>query len=251
MLDIQGLTVRYGSLPVLEDISFSLEVGEWLMVVGPNGAGKSTLIHALSKGVSYEGHVTYKGRNIKSIRPKALAREFGVLSQNHQTGYSFSVEEIVNLGRYAHQTSRLSLTDEQGAQKVEAALEMTGMLPLRKQSVLTLSGGELQRTFLAQVFAQDPNLIMLDEPTNHLDLQYQKQLFEIMEQWVQQPNKAAISIVHDIGIARMYGTHAMLLHHGKLEAYGSNKDALSPQNLKKVYDMDVHKWMRSMLSQWN
>ncbi|MCL1855376.1 MAG: ABC transporter ATP-binding protein [Clostridia bacterium] len=250
MLNVRGLTVRYGSLAVLNDISFTLEAGQWLMVAGPNGAGKSTLVHAISKGVPYRGEVWYRGKNVQAMRSSTLAREMGVLSQSHQVGYAFTVEEVVNLGRYAHRKGRLSFTDEQGEEKVRTALEMTGMLPLRRQSVLTLSGGELQRTFLAQAFAQDPNLILLDEPTNHLDLKYQKQTFELIETWVKQPGRAVISVVHDISLARAYGTHAMLLDQGELVAYGNNREVLSKENLTAVYAMDVQGWMRQMLDQW-
>jgi len=250
MLNVKRLTVRYGSLTVLNDVSFALEAGQWLMVAGPNGAGKSTLIHTISKGVPYRGEVWCKGKNIKTMRPSSMAREMGVLTQSHPVGYAFTVEEVVNLGRYAHRKGRLSFTDEQGEKKVRSALEMTGMLPLRRQSVLTLSGGELQRTFLAQVFAQDPNLILLDEPTNHLDLKYQKQTFELIEAWVKQPGRAVVSVVHDISLARAYGTHAMLIDQGKMVAYGGNREVLSKENLTAVYAMDVHGWMRQMLNQW-
>ncbi len=250
MLTVQHLTVRHGSLTVLNDIGFSLETGQWLMVAGPNGAGKSTLVHAISLGVNFRGEIRFQGRNVRAMRPSTLAREMGVLSQSHQVSYAFTVEEVVNLGRYAHQKGRLSFTDDQGEKKVHDALEMTGMLPFRNQSVLTLSGGELQRTFLAQIFAQDPNLIILDEPTNHLDLKYQKQIFELIETWINKPGKAVISVVHDISLARAYGTHAMLLDQGRLVAYGNNREVLSGENLEKVYAMDVHGWMRGMLAQW-
>lgn len=250
MLQVMHLTVRHGSLAVLEDIEFSLSEGQWLMVAGPNGAGKTTLINAISQGVPYSGEVRYNNQNVKHMRPSALAREIGVLSQTHQVGYAFTVEEVVNLGRYAHQKGRLSFTDEQGEEKVRKALEITGMTPFMHQSVLTLSGGELQRTFLAQVFAQDPNLILLDEPANHLDLKYQKQLFELLEEWIKQPGRAVISVVHDISLARAYGTYALLMNEGRLAAYGNNRQVLSKENLQNVYGMDVHGWMRNLLSQW-
>ena len=250
MLRVNNLTVRHGSLTVLNNVSFSLAAGQWLMVAGPNGAGQSTLVHAVSQGVAYSGEVRYFDRNVKYMRPSALAREIGVLSQSHQAGYAFTVEEVVNMGRYAHQKGRLSFTDEQGEEKVHAALEMTGMLPFKHQSVMTLSGGELQRTFLAQIFAQDPNLIILDEPTNHLDLKYQKQMFGLIEAWLKQPGRAVVSVVHDISLARAYGTHALLLNQGKLIAYGGNREVLSRENLQNVYAMDVQKWMRQMLAQW-
>jgi ABC-type cobalamin/Fe3+-siderophores transport systems, ATPase components len=244
MLKIENISVRYGSLTVLDDISFSLEEGQWLMVAGPNGAGKSTLVHAISQGVNYEGKMQYKGIDMRKMRPMALAREVGVLSQTHQVGYSFSVEEVVNLGRYAYRK------DVNGEEKVYAALEMTGMLALKNQSVLTLSGGELQRVFLAQVFAQDPNLLILDEPTNHLDLKFQKQTFELIEKWVSKPGKAAISVVHDISMARAYGSSALLLDGSRMAACGNNREVLSAENLKAVYGMDVQQWMRGMLTAW-
>lgn len=250
MLDVQNLTVRHGSLAALDDLSFSLAPGQWLMAVGPNGAGKSTLVHAISQGVAYQGLIRYRGRDVKTMRPTALAREVGVLSQGHQVSYAFTVEEVVALGRYAHRKGVLFPTDSGGTQKVQAALAMTGMTALRGQSVLTLSGGELQRTFLAQVFAQEPNLIILDEPTNHLDLKYQKLMFELIQAWLQTPGRAAISVVHDLSLARAFGTHAMLLHHGKLVAYGDNRTVLSRQNLLDVYGMDVQGWMRELLAQW-
>ena len=250
MLDALNVTVRHGSLAVLDSVSFGLKEGQWLMVAGPNGAGKSTLVNAISQGLPYQGTVCYKGQDVKRMRPAALAREMGVLSQSHHVEYGFSVEEIVRLGRYAHRAGRFSFTDDQEEEKVCAALTMTDMLPLRKQSVLTLSGGELQRVFLAQVFAQDPNLIILDEPTNYLDLKYQKQMFELIDAWVKQPGKAVISVVHDLSLARAYGTHALLLNQGKLAAYADNRAVLSKENLQAVYGMDVQEWMQNMLSQW-
>ena len=250
MLDVAHLTVRHGSLTVLEDIGFELTTGQWLMVAGPNGAGKTTLINAISQGVPYSGDIYYLDQNVKRMRPSALAREIGVLSQTHQAGYAFTVGEVVSMGRYAHQKSRLTFTGRQGEEKVQKALEITGMTQFKHKSVLTLSGGELQRTFLAQVFAQDPNLILLDEPANHLDLKYQKQLFELLEEWIKQPGRAIISVVHDLGLARAYGTHALLLNRGRMAAYGSNRHVLNRENLQNVYGMDVYDWMRSLLSGW-
>ena len=250
MLTVRNLTVRHGALTALDGLNFTLEEGQWLMVVGPNGAGKSTLVHAVAQSVPYQGEVLYRGRDVRAMRPSAMAREIGILSQSHQVGYAFTVEEVVTLGRYAHRRGLLSLPDEEGEQKVQAALDMTGMTPLRRQSVLTLSGGELQRTFLAQIFAQNPNLILLDEPTNHLDLPYQKRTFELIRQWLQKPGRAAVSVVHDVNLARAFGTHAMLLHQGKLVAFGNNRDVLSRENLQAVYGMDVQAWMCALLAQW-
>ena len=250
MLQVENLTVRHGALTALNQVGFTLEAGQWLMVAGPNGAGKSTLIQALAQTAAYQGTIRYRGRDIRALRPAALAREMAVLSQSHTIAYAFTVEEIVRLGRYAYGRGPFSAGDAQGAAKVEAALEMTGMRALRGQSVLTLSGGELQRAFLAQVFAQDPNLLLLDEPTNHLDLNYQKQTFELVKAWLQTPGRAALSVVHDLSLARAYGSHALLLNAGRCVAQGEHRSVLSRENLQAVYSMDVQGWMQKLLAQW-
>ena len=127
---------------------------------------------------------------------------------------------------------------------------MTGMTALRRASVLTLSGGELQRAFLAQVFAQNPRLLILDEPANHLDLVYQKQIFSLIGQWLREPGRAVLSIVHDLSLALRYGTHATLLDGGRCVAQGTAREALAPEHLEKVYGMDVRGWMRELLGEW-
>ena len=116
--------------------------------------------------------------------------------------------------------------------------------------MLTLSGGEMQRVFLAQVFAQNPQVLILDEPANHLDLKYQQHIFSLIQEWLKQPGRAVLSVVHDLSLARRYGTHAILLDHGKTVSQGTISDVMTPENLKQVYGMDVYAWMRDMLSQW-
>jgi len=250
VLEVRDLRVRYGELTILDGVSFTLEDGQWLMVVGPNGAGKSTLVSAVSRGVDYTGQVLLNGVDTRKLRPAAMAREVGVLTQNHTVSYPFRVSEVVHLGRYAYFSGAFSAPGEEDEAKVERALEMTGMQPFKKQSVLKLSGGELQRTFLAQLFAQDPKLLLLDEPTNHLDLVYQKQIFTLIRDWIAGTGRSVLSVVHDLSLARAYGTHALLLHRGRLIASGRTDEVLSRENLESAYSMDVYAWMRDMLSQW-
>lgn len=250
MLKAEHVTVRYGGHTVVDNLSFSLEEGQWLMLVGPNGAGKSTLIHAISQGVAYQGIVEWRGRDVRAYRPVELAREIGVLSQQHHVGYAYTVEEIVNLGRYAHRKGFFSGRDDDGREQVERALRLTGMEHLRRASILTLSGGELQRAFLAQAFAQNPRILLLDEPANHLDLIYQKHLFSLIDEWRREPGRAVLSVVHDLSLAKKYGTHALLLHEGKCVAQGRTDAVLTPDHLRGVYQMDVHEWMRGLLAQW-
>ena len=250
VLNAEHIAVRFGNYIAVEDVSFHLRAGDWLMLAGPNGAGKSTLVNALAQTVPYSGRFLLMGQDIRTLRPAALAREIGVLSQRNRLEYAYTVEEIVGLGRYAHEKGFLSHRDGEGKDAVEKALELTGLTHLRRANALTLSGGELQRVFLAQVFAQSPRILVLDEPANHLDLKYQQHIFDLISQWRQREKRAVISVVHDLSLARRYGTGVLLMHKGKCVSRGTMEAVLTPERLKDVYEMDVYGWMREMMAPW-
>lgn len=248
MLEVRNLSVRYGELTIVDDLSFSARENGWLMIVGPNGAGKSTVLSAITQGVPYAGGIRLCGADVRRMKSAERAKALGVLAQSHTVGYGFSVREVVELGRYAYSRGRLGAEDRR---MIDGALEQTGMAEKARQSVLTLSGGELQRTFLAQAFAQDPRVLLLDEPTNHLDLVYQKQIFSLIRDWAARPGRAVVSVMHDLSVARRCGTEALLLHRGRFVAAGPARAVLSRENLAAVYDMDVYAWMREQLSAWD
>ena len=91
---------------------------------------------------------------------------------------------------------------------------------------------------------------MLDEPTNHLDLIYQKQIFSLIQKWIKDTGRAVVSVVHDLSLAKAYGTHAMLMDNGRIVSSGETDQVMIPQNLNTVYSMDVYQWMHDMYSQW-
>ena len=250
MLQVLDLTVRYGSFTAVNDLSFSLHPGDWLMLIGPNGAGKSTVVKAVSQGLSYSGQILLDGRDLRGIPAAERARSIGILSQNNRVEYAYTVEEIVRLGRYAYEKSFLTRRDTEGAKMVEYALQAAGLSDLRHASILSLSGGEIQRTFLAQVFAQNPRILILDEPANHLDLNYQQHVFSLIEQWLKQRDRAVISVVHDLSLARRFGTHALLMRAGSVLAQGSPVEVFEPEHLQKAYDMDVYAWMKELAASW-
>ena len=251
MIKVKNLSVKYFDKKILDDVSFEANRGDWLMIVGPNGAGKSTIVNALSKAAPYTGEILLNDKNIKNLKAMEQAKIMGFLRQNHNVTYSFTVEDIVKLGRYAHRKKMFEGYNNMENDKVERAIELTGLKDLRHQSVLTLSGGELQRTFLAQLFAQDPEVLVLDEPTNHLDLVYQKQIFALVGKWIKENDCCVISIVHDLSLARKYGNKAILLNNGKMVKKGSTEDVFNDKDLNEVYSMDVHQWMKELYSNWD
>jgi len=250
LISADHLCVYYGQHAALRDITFSLREGQWLMLAGPNGAGKSTLLGAISRNIPFEGSVRILDKDIARYGARELARNIGVLFQSHQTAYAFTVREIVTLGRYAYGSMLRPEADIERTRKVEEALALTGLTDLADRSVLELSGGELQRTFLAQLFAQDPAVMILDEPANHLDPLFQKQIFTLLSSWLDRPGHALITVVHDLGLAMTYGTDALLLKDGQIAALGSGKEIFTREVLRDVYDMDVAQWMQQLLGAW-
>ena len=250
LLELKNIAVSYGDIDVLKRVSLELNAGDWLMVVGPNGAGKSTLIGAVSGSVPSTGEVFINGRNRATMKARDIARCVGTLSQSHSVGYSFSVRELVNLGRYAHRNGLISGRNEDDTRMVEEAIAEVGLTELADHSVLTLSGGELQRAFIAQLFAQDPNVLMLDEPTNNLDLVYQKEIFDLLKEWVSQKDRAILSVVHDLGLARAYGTKALLLSGGNTVSYGAINEVFSDEMISETYGLDIREWMSKLYSHW-
>lgn len=251
MLEVSRLSVQFGQKKIVDGLSFTVEEGQWLMIVGPNGAGKSTALNAVTQGVPYTGRVLFAGQDVAKMKPALRAQAIGVLAQNHFVGYGFTVEEVVRLGRFAYAGGLFGRSQTEDREKVEQALTLAGLQDKRRQSVLTLSGGELQRTFLAQVFAQNPKLLILDEPANHLDLIYQKHIFSLIEAWLKQPGRAVISVVHDLSLAKKYGTHAVLMDRGRCAAQGKTDEVMTRERLEAVYGMDVYGWMRDLLGQWS
>lgn len=250
MIEVCNLSVSISELKLLDNVSFRVNENDRFMIVGPNGAGKSTLIHAISQGIPYQGEVFYNGKNLASMKTKHIAKCIGFLSQKNEVNYSFTVEEVVSLGRYAY-TKELFHKTKNDTTYINEALEMTGLYEKRKQSVLSLSGGELQRTFLAQLFAQDPKVLLLDEPTNHLDIQYQTQIFTLIDKWADSKKRAVVSVVHDLSLAAYYGTKFLLLDRGNVVSLGTKEDVLTIENLSNVYHMNVHNWMKQLYHQWN
>ncbi|MGI6084590.1 MAG: ABC transporter ATP-binding protein [Acetivibrionales bacterium] len=251
MLEVNSLTVRIGGKKIVDNVSFGLKEHDILIVMGPNGAGKTTLFKAIMGVISHEGKVLLDKSDIKTFSNRELARKIGVLTQKHQPRFAHSVYDVVSLGRYTYRKGILTGLDKNDKKKIDDALKLTGIYEIKDQSVLTLSGGELQRTFLAQLFAQEPKILILDEPTNHLDLQYQIAIFDIIREWTKKENRAVLAAVHDLNTAYSYGNRALLMSEGKVHVQGPVNQVLNSKNLKAVYKVDVVDWMKSLLRHWD
>ena len=250
MLQIEHLSCGYGEKPVVRDVSFHVEKGHRLCILGPNGCGKTTLLRGIMGILPAQGTVTVDGEMLKGMPTRKKAKRVALMSQLSSVYFAYTVYETVMMGRYAHQKRSAFLGEsEEDSRIVWESLEKTGMLEYKDQLITELSGGQLQRVFLAQVFAQDPQVILLDEPTNHLDLKYQVELVETLKEWVQKEKRCVVGVLHDINLALSFADTVLLMEQGKVRDLNQT-EAFDLSLLDQVYQMDVQGYMRESLKRW-
>ena len=251
MIRVEGLTCSYdGEMDVLTDISFAVKPNKKLFIAGPNGCGKTTLLRAMAGLIPYEGKVKIGDVDVAHLSKKALSKKIALLSQHATLHFSYSVYETVMQGRYVHLKDTFFKSEtKKDKEMVFSCLETTGLLALKDKNIKELSGGQLQRVFLARVLAQEPAIILLDEPTNHLDLRYQLELMQYLNKWVQAPGRIVIGVVHDMNLALSFADEVMMLKAGKIFAY-HEADGLDLTLIDQTFDTDVTAYMRQSLKKW-
>ena len=240
MIEVSHVSAGYGGQDVLKDLSFSLSQGENLAILGPNGCGKTTLLRVMAGLLPCRGDVSVDGKHISRMKPRELAAHIGLMSQNMQIPFDYTVADVVRMGRYRMRRHGLfEAENREDEQAVRDALETVGLWALRDRAANTLSGGQQQRVFLARVFAQQPEIVMLDEPTNHLDLSSQIELMQQLRLYGSQPNRQVIGVFHDLTLAPMLGGQAIFMREGQILRQGAFSDIASPSFLRQVYGVDV------------
>lgn len=251
LLTVEHLSCGYGKTTVIHDLSFQVKAGERLCILGPNGCGKTTLLRALAGVLSWEGRVEADGLLLNQMTSRQRAKKIALMSQFSQTSFDYTVYETVMMGRYAHRSGFLfSAETEADRAAVEEALRLADAWELREQSVTKLSGGQLQRVFLARVFAQSPQIILLDEPANHLDLRAQAELIESLQNWTANGARCVLGVFHDISLALSFADTALLLEQGRALAHNPVTE-MDERLLDRLYGMDVRSHMERMYGRWN
>ena len=175
------------------------------------------------------------GKSIKSINGKERAKKIAVLSQEDREDFDFSIEEIVEMGRYPHK----SIFENYSNNDREIALTMlkkVGMENYIGRNFNELSGGEKQRVLIARALAQDTPILILDEPTNHLDIGYQLQLLHLIKHL----DKNVIAALHDLNVAAIFCDYIYILKDGKLIEEGTPEQVLNRENLKNIFNIECY-----------
>jgi len=239
MLSVKNLDFSYNQNKVLDNISFSVEEGSFISILGPNGSGKSTLVNLISKVLrGYEGKIEVGGRDIKELDSKDIAKMVAVVPQYTNPGFSFTVSEMVMMGRYPY-ISRFGTEGKEDFDAVSGAMEKTKILPFANRKFTELSGGEKQRVIMAQALAQDSSILLLDEPTSHLDINFQIEFMNLFLSLNKKEKKTIIGIFHDVNLAIQNSKKIMLLKEGRIFNFGSGEDIINRESIKSVFGSDV------------
>lgn len=234
---------------ILDNANLTLSAGELVGLIGPNGAGKSSLLRVMA-GLQQpdSGQIYLSTANSPTERhPQKLLSDFSgreraqllaYLPQQETPAWPLQVEHLVGLGR-APWHKPMSGKSGRDKQAIEHALEITELQSLRQRIVTTLSGGELQRTLLARVFAGEPQIILADEPIAALDPYHQLHMMELLAEHAQQGG-AVLAALHDLSLAARFCSRLVLLHHGKIVADGQPIDVLTTENLEQVYGISAY-----------
>ncbi len=240
MIVVEHLSGGYEDVPIVKDISFTVEKGKILGILGPNGSGKSTLLKVMS-GIlpATAGTISIDGQNILSYNARALAQKMAVLPQLHANAFSNSVREAVSLGRYPHQTGFFSSWSAQDEQAVQHAMLQTGVKRYEHTPMEFLSGGEQQRVFVAQALAQTAEILLLDEPTNHLDIAHQRQILDMVRKEAMECGLTVVMVLHDMNLASLYCDELLLMESGQVRALGAPHEVLIASQIEEVYQARV------------
>lgn len=250
MLEVKNVCCGYNGINIVKQVSFNINRGENLCIVGPNGCGKSTLLKAISNLISFNGEIKLDGKNINALKRKELATKIALMTQSSNIQFPYTIFETVALGRYAHLNSIFSRLSKKDEEVINESLKMVGVLDIKDKLISELSGGQLQRVFLARAFAQDPEVILLDEPTNHLDLRCQIEILDYLKSWAKEKNKIVIAVLHDLNLVQNYGDRVLMLNDGVIKGNGNTKEVLNSNDLEEVYGIDIKTFMVRTLEKW-
>lgn len=250
VIEIKNLTAGYGGENVLKNLNFNINNNENLGIIGPNGCGKTTFLRVISGNLPFKGEVLIDGISIKKYKSKALAKKISMLSQITQAYFNYSVMETVLMGRFAHQQGLFSSITQNDKELAVDALKLVGMSHYENKGINTLSGGQMQRVFLAKVICQNPDYVLLDEPTNHLDLSYQAELGDFLVDWSKSQKKCLIGVFHDFNIAVKISDKLLLLNSGEKIIMDDVKKVVASKELSTAYGIDVKNYMIQNLKMW-
>ncbi|WP_407268613.1 ABC transporter ATP-binding protein [Radiobacillus sp. PE A8.2] len=237
MVVVQGVSKKYASKNVVDKVSVEIPKGQITSFIGPNGAGKSTLLSMVSRLITRdEGEILIDDEDVTASKSKELAKKIAILKQSNHVNIRLTIRELVSFGRFPYSQGKLTKEDIRHIDQAIAYMELGDM---EGKFLDQLSGGQLQRAYIAMVIAQDTEYILLDEPLNNLDMRHSVQIMKVLRRLVDETGKTVVIVIHDVNFASVYSDYIVALKDGKIVKKGTTNEIIDRAVLKEVYDMDI------------
>ena len=237
LFSIEGVFFAYTGPLVLDDITLDLPAGRFYGIVGPNGCGKTTLLDLLTGCKEpRSGSIKFQGKPLPAYDKRQLARHLALVPQEFDTGFGFTVEEIVLMGRHPH-IDRFSSPSEQDWRLVDQAMAAIGVSDMRDRYTNTLSGGQKQRVVVARALAQDTPVLLFDEATSSLDINYTLQIFNLARKLVHEEGRTVIAVIHNLNLAAAYCDFLIFMKNGRLQQFGPTPETMTATTIAEVFDV--------------
>ena len=236
-MKIESLSKSFGKKPILKEIDLTIQKGKLTAFIGPNGAGKSTLLACMSRLIDAEsGHIYLEGQELKAFKSRELAKKLAILKQMNHLNMQISVRELIAFGRFPYSKGQLTQTDKA---KIQTSIEQLGMQDLADENIQNLSGGQLQRAYIAMILAQDTDYILLDEPLNNLDMNFALQMMQLLQSLVRDYGKTVVIVLHDINFASSFADDIVAMKSGAIFAHDETAKIINEPVLNALYDMTI------------
>jgi zinc transport system ATP-binding protein len=226
-ISVDKVTVSYGPVAVVDNVSFDIEQGSITAVIGPNGSGKTTLLRAILGLVPIQdGEIRIMGKHLHTMR-----QMIGYMPQRFDFDHNFpiTVREFLDLAR------RLRCQRHIPPSRIVDKIKEVGLpKEVLDKHLGELSGGQLQRVLLAQGIINDPAILFLDEPSSGVDIAGEATLYTIIEHLNREHNTTVVMVSHDIGMIS-HVVDTVVCINRKMLCFGSPKTALSAHNLEEVF----------------
>ncbi|MCW4022068.1 MAG: ABC transporter ATP-binding protein [archaeon] len=238
-LTIDDVNCSYGSVEILNDISFEVKSGEFLGILGPNGSGKTTLLKSISRVLKpKKGTILIDEQNIYNMKSIELAKQMAVVPQSSPISFDFTALEVVLMGRNPHM-KRFQMEGKSDLETAKESMQVTRTWDFADRPITELSGGEIQRVIIARALTQEPQILLLDEPTTHLDISNQLEIMDMIKRLSITQKLLIVAVFHDFNLAARYCDSIILMKQGKIIAAGKADETLTSENLKKVFSVNT------------
>ena len=228
----------HGRRRILHSITLDLRPGRHYIVAGPNGAGKSTLVDILARlRRPAAGSVTVMGRRQEEYDSREFARMLALAPQEYRFDFSFTIREVVSMGRRPY-LGRWGVLDDADLRVVDAAIRDAHLDALADRAVTTLSGGERRRCVVARALAQTTPIILLDEPCAGLDIAQALSLMALARKRAED-GALVVTVSHDLNLAATFGHEIIFMKDGRVAAAGPVGEVFTGDIVSRVYDTEA------------